>query len=381
RARWYLGGGIAVLGGCAVLIAWAVAAGMAGGEAYRNELFFMQTAGRVVDSFDHARPWWWYATVVPALLLPWLLWPRAWQALGRALDFRRHPGVRLLACWLPPVFIGFSMVSGKQTYYLLPELGGVAILLAAGFARLVHHRQMPRRLAGPWPLALGMFGVVVGLLTLPHWLDSGLFDSSALVDLSRASPWFAVAAAALGGLLLLAPRNDVAALRHISAIAMLAACLAYVLFANTFWVQFDLRPAAARISALQAAGIPVAHFRGYENQFQYLGRLTRPLDIVRDDSLQRWSESHPQGRIIHYESSLSSADLAYAELVQPFRSTWLIIEPAAQWVARRQGLSPPPPATPAERFPPDYWPYRRLLAPSAGPANGSPAAEGIPNRL
>lgn len=378
RMRWYLGGGIAVIAACAVLLGWAIAAGMAGGEAYRNELFFMQTAGRVVDSFDHARPWWWYATVLPALLLPWLLWPRAWQALGRALDLRRHPGVRLLACWLPPVLFGFSVVSGKQTYYLLPELGGIAILLAAGFARLVHHRQRPRRLVGPWPLAFGMFGVAIALLTLPHWLAAGLFDASALVDLSLASPWFAVAAVALGGLLLLTPRNDAAALRHISALAMLGACLAYVLFANTFWVQFDLRPAAARIAALQAADVPVAHFRGYENQFQYLGRLTRPLDIVRDDTLQSWSDAHPQGRIIHYESTLTSEDLGYAELVQPFRSTWLIIEPVAQWIARRQGHPPPPPATPAERFPADYWPYQRLSGKAAAPAVEATAPADVP---
>ncbi len=366
RARWYLTGSFAVLAGCAILLAWAIPAGYAGGEAYRNELFFMQTAGRVVDSFDHARPWWWYATVVPALLLPWLLWPRTWQATLAAIGGRRQTGLRLLVCWLLPVLLGFSLVSGKQAYYLLPELAGVAILLAAGFARFAERRQRPPRLAGAWLLAFGMFAVAAALLLLPGWVASGRIDSGALVDVSMASPWFAVAAAALGILLALTPRNDAAAVRHISTLAMAGACLAYTLFAQTFWVQFDLRPAAARIASLQDARIAVAHFQIYENQFQFLGRLTRPLDVVNSASVEAWSASHPQGRIVHYVSTLSAADLDYAELVQPFRSTWLVIERADQWVRRRRGETPPLPALPADRFPAGYWPYRKLA--------GAPAA-------
>jgi hypothetical protein len=156
------------------------------------------------------------------------------------------------------------------------------------------------------------------------------------------------------------PRDDAAAVRHISATAMIGASLAYLLFAHSFWVQFDLRPAAARIAALQAAGVPVAHFRIYENQFQYLGRLQRPLPEVWDDTLKSWSAQHPDGRVVHYVNALSAADLSYAELVQPFRSSWLLIERADQWIQRREGQTPPLPDGPALRFPPDYWPYAKV---------------------
>ena len=360
RLRWYAGGTIALLAGFAMLVAWAIPAGIAGGETYRNELFYMQTAGRVVDSFDHARPWWWYVPQLPALLLPWLLWPRAWQAATTSLSQSGSPGIRLMVCWLLPVLLGFSLVSGKQTYYLLPELAGVAILLAAGFARLAHHRQRAHPLAGAWLLALGLFAVAAALATLPYWLDANGLHGGALTDISQASPWFSVAIAALGALLLVPPRHDGDAVRHISAVAMAAACLAYLLFAQSFWVQFDLRPAAARIAALQQAGIPVAHFRIYENQFQYLGRLERPLPEVWDDTLKTWSAQHPEGRIVHYVGTPDAADLAYAELVQPFRSSWLLIERADQWILRREGGTPPLPEQPALRFPPDYWPYAQV---------------------
>jgi 4-amino-4-deoxy-L-arabinose transferase-like glycosyltransferase len=357
RLRWYLGGGLALLAGIAALMAWAISAGIAGGEAYRNELFFLQTAGRVVDSFDHARPWWWYGSMLPALLLPWLMWPRIWQATFAIRATGRPPGLRLIACWLVPVLVAFSLVSGKQTYYLLPELAGVAIFLAEGFSCLAQRRQPASLASRPWLLALAMFGVAFILLMLPDWVAQGRIDSSALVDVSMASPWFIVAAVVLGLMFLLAPREDGNAVPYLSATSIVAVCLAYVLFAHSFWVQFDLRPAAERISALQKAGIPVAHFQVYETQFHYLGRLQTPLDIVQGESLEQWSADHPQGRIIHNESALSAADLRYAELVQPFRSTWLVIERADSWIQRRRGMMPALPAQPAKRYPADYWPY------------------------
>jgi 4-amino-4-deoxy-L-arabinose transferase-like glycosyltransferase len=357
RLRWYLGGGLALLAGLAALIAWAIPAGMAGGEVYRNELLFMQTAGRVVDSFDHARPWWWYGSMLPALLLPWLMWPRIWQATFAIRVSGHSPGLRLIACWLIPVLVAFSLVSGKQTYYLLPELAGVAIFLAEGFSRLAQRRRPASLASRPWLLALAMFGIAWILLMLPAWVAQGRIESSALIDISMASPWFIAAAVVLGLMFLFAPREDAKAIRYLSATSIAAVCLAYLLFAQSFWVQFDLRPAAERISALQKAGIPVAHFQVYETQFHYLGRLQAPLDIIQGGSLDQWSADHPQGRVVHYEDALSADDLRYAELVQPFRSTWLLIERADIWIQRRRGVLPPLPAQPAERFPADYWPY------------------------
>lgn len=360
RAAWYIGGGLALLAGCIALAAWAIPASVVGGEVYRNELFYMQTAGRVVDSFDHARPWWWYGSMLPALLLPWLLWPRAWQAALAATSRARQPGLRLIAFWLLPVLVAFSLVSGKQIYYLVPELAGIAILLAAGFAQLSRSRRLASAASRPWLLALGLFAVAVALLMLPRWVADGRIDSQALIDISMASPWFVVIAAMLGVSLLLTPRDDARAVRHVSVISMVFACLAYLLFAQTFWVQFDLRPAAERIATLQREGIPVAYFHIYENQLHYLGRLQHTLYVVKGPGLDQWSAAHPQGRIIHHVASLTPADLRYAELVQPFRSSWLLIEPAETWIQRLRGETPPQPTHPAALYPADYWPYARV---------------------
>ncbi|HOX71718.1 MAG TPA: glycosyltransferase family 39 protein [Dokdonella sp.] len=372
RSRWYLRGALALLGGCALLIAWALPAGMIGGEAYRNELFFMQTAGRVVDSFDHARPWWWYASVLPALLLPWLLWPRAWQAFFSALGQHRQPGLRLLACWLIPVLIGFSLVSGKQTYYLLPELAGVAILIAAGLPRSGMFAGRSWGISGSLLLALVAFAFAVLLLLAPGWVADGRIETPAYIDLASASPWFAVAATLLGVILLLPTRSVLLSVATISTASIIATCLACMVFAQTLWPRFDLQPAASHIADLQKAGIDVAHFHVYENQFQFLGRLTRPLDVVHGGTLEAWVKAHPEGRIVHYVAALSAADMAYAEMVQPFRAEWLLVERADQWLMRERGGLPPMPVTPARQFPEGFWPYRRIPAdPRPGNAAGA----------
>src|SRR5690606_2293720 len=111
RLRWYGGGVLALLGGFAMLAAWAWPAIHAGGQAYANELLFKQTGGRVVDAFDHARPIWWYLPRSMVLLFPFLLWPRAWVAM---LRLRRplEPALRFALCWLVPVMVVFSLISG-----------------------------------------------------------------------------------------------------------------------------------------------------------------------------------------------------------------------------------------------------------------------------
>lgn len=358
RARWYASGGLALLGAVGVLLAWALAAAAVGGEAYRNELFFMQTTGRMVDSFDHARPWWWYASVLPMLALPWILWPRAWQATLAAVRAPASPGLRFVACWLLPVGLAFSLVSGKQAYYLLPEAAAAAMTLAAGFAGLMARGRTAPRIAGAWPIALALAAGACALWWLPGWVGQGRIDSVWIIDLSTASPWFVPVGIVLAVGLLPRARDEAAAVRRVSAASILAVTAIYLLFAQTLWPRFDLRPAARHIAQLEAAGVPLAHLDIYQNQFRFLGRLTRPISAFLPHEGDDWAAAHPDGRVIRYVPVLGADDVRHAELVQPFRSDWLVIERADRWLARRRGEAVPPPAGPPQLYPPDYWPYR-----------------------
>lgn len=360
RARWYCGGGLALLGGCAVLLAWAIPAAIIGGEGYRNELFFMQTAGRVIDSFDHARPWWWYLRMLPAMLIPWLLWPRAWQAIVMGIGAERGTGLHFIACWLVPVVVAFSLISGKQIYYLLPEATAGAMLLAIGFARLDQRARKAPLVFGTWPLALCLLAGALALFLLPGWIANGRVTSVWYVDLSTASVWFVVIGFALGLAVLSAPRADGAAVMRVATVSILTMALFTALFAQTLWPRFDVRPAARYVAALQAQGIEVAHHGIYHTQFQFAGRLVDPLIVLPLHGYESWLDAHPDARVVRYQTTLGTQDLDHAELVQPLRSDWLLIERAGSWAARLRGETVPVPETSALRHPPAYWPYRRL---------------------
>ena len=183
RARWYGRGALSLLGGFAMLLAWALPAGWSGGEAYRQRLFFTQTAGRVVKAFDHAEPWYWYVPMLPVLLFPFSGWPRVWVALA-ALRRPLEPGVRFALCWLLPVFVAFSLISGKQLYYPLPEFGGMALLMAGAIVALRerHPALSHNAWLGTWPLGVAGIALAVFLFALPllvsenhlhgEWLDA-----------------------------------------------------------------------------------------------------------------------------------------------------------------------------------------------------------------
>ena len=131
RARSLISSAAGLVLGVGLALAWALPAAEAGGEAYREALLFGQTAGRLRESFSHARPFWWYLPILLVLLLPWSLWPRWWQALRRPAATARRP---LLAVLLS--FLVFVAISGKQPHYLVPLLPPTCAALAAHFTRL-----------------------------------------------------------------------------------------------------------------------------------------------------------------------------------------------------------------------------------------------------
>ena len=131
--RWYVGLLGAVALGAAIGLAWAIPAAVAGGPAFAHELFVGQSAGRMVESFAHKRPIWWYAAWLPVLLLPWTVWPALWKRLigkGNVARVRQDGGTRLALIWFAAAFAAFSFISGKQLHYLLPEFPALALIAA-----------------------------------------------------------------------------------------------------------------------------------------------------------------------------------------------------------------------------------------------------------
>jgi len=360
RARWYGFGLLAMTGGGAMLAAWVIPAVRLGGAGYAHDLLFQQTAGRVVEAFVHARPWWWYLPWLPVILFPFVLWPRMWAGLI-SLRAPLAPGLRMALAWLVPAFVGFSAFSGKQTYYLVPELPAAALVMAGAVANLRARGGIASGTAwlGAWPLAAASFALAALLFALPPLAAAGKLHDHWLRDLAAGSAPFGVLFVLLGALLLLRGRGE---LRRIAFASLIGSAAVYGLFALTLSPAFDLRSVSRLIATAQSQGRAIGNLDIYEGQFDFLGRLTQPVDRLYEGGiLQDWAAQHPRGLVVSYPGRLTPDILRYARFVQPYRGDWLVVWDAPVLAMLRRGQRPPEPDVQTVLFPaPDYWRYREV---------------------
>jgi 4-amino-4-deoxy-L-arabinose transferase-like glycosyltransferase len=288
---WYRRTGGAVAVGALLGLAWAVPAGLAGGDEYRRLIFWGQSAGRIANSFAHKRPLWWYLELLPVMLFPWFWWPPLWRKLRRMTP---DPGQRFCLVQMLFVLAVFSLISGKQVHYLLPAFPAVALLFAS---RLVRPAAAPSR----WErLPVGSVVTLAGLalLVLPLTPFSG---GDGAVQMALKVPLFFKLAVFASGLAVIFWRFDgpFAAARGVT-LAMLAVLLsAHLGYREHGMALYDMRPFAAKLAELQAAGAPVAHWSKYNGEFNFLGRLARPIrDVESLPELQEWLKAHPDGYLI-----------------------------------------------------------------------------------
>ena len=311
--RWYAGAGSALLGAHALALAWALPAARSGGPAYTREILFGQTSGRLVQSFAHQRPWWWYLALAPFALFPYVAWPPSWRAAAGLRRRSGDGGIRFCLAVVVPAFVAFSAISGKQEHYLLSLLPAVALLLAAGFEAAPPHRG-PRApalwVAGLGALVLGAPIFLPG--RLPAWVEPASLASGACLLVAGA------------GLAWLGGRRATWRLETLHAVT-LAVVVALHLGLAIAAPAFDPRPVAAHLRRLEAAGHPLAFAGTYHGEFQFLGRLERPLAVLHPGMERRWLEDHPGGRVVAVYARVPPHDLPAPELEMPYRGQRLAI--------------------------------------------------------
>lgn len=118
-------------------IAWLGPVVLLADSDFIYNLLWKQSAGRVSGSLDgaHPRPFHYYLQFLPLMLVPWIFSPGLYRAkplariaAERAANSDEFRMLRLLALWFVGVFVTFSLISGKQPHYLVPELPLIIIL-------------------------------------------------------------------------------------------------------------------------------------------------------------------------------------------------------------------------------------------------------------
>jgi 4-amino-4-deoxy-L-arabinose transferase-like glycosyltransferase len=340
--HWYGEFAFAVIAGAVIALAWAGPAAIAGGSNFAYMLFVGQTTERVVDALWHERPWWWYVPVSFVLIYPWLWWPAFWRSL-LVRGVERESGVRFCVSMVVPVFVAFSAISGKQPHYLLPMIAVFVLLLVR---HVVAAAEIGRFADGRWSrlpslLLLIAAGVAALLTAVQPAALAGLIP--AIADLPPLG-WTGV----LAGLAVIAI-GVVAALDRPSGplfrIATLAGATAalvvalQVAAAPLLQSSFDVTSAAEFLAQAQTDGHPIANVGDYHGQYEFTGRLTKPIDVINADDVAAWAAAHRDGLIVTYPEN----DPAHATVEPPlyahrYRGRYVAVWPAEAAIAQNPTL-------------------------------------------
>jgi len=337
RGRWYMGVGLSVVLAVVIGLAWALPAATAGGEAYRDAIFWGQSAERMVDSFAHARPVWWYAAVLPGLVLPWLIWPPLWRAALRARGLLADGGLRLCLIWFGTAFAAFSAISGKQLHYLLPEFPALALIAAWVLTEGTTTAETPTRPSAQRTRAADRWisggpAIVAGaaIMAAPNLPLS----PRALAVVAEIEPVWGILVVMAGVMTLVfpltGPVRQALRMASISAFVVLAIHLAAKpLLAK----RYDLRPMATQLAALEQDGKTIAYFGKYHGQFHFLGRLKRPMVSIGQEGgdTEAFLRDHPEGVVVAKYRHLPRQ--AHPLFTYPFRGYTYAAWPAAALIA------------------------------------------------
>ena len=146
------------LAGMVVILAWLVPAGLRGGLDYLREILLRQSAGRMVDSFAHQKPFYYHLLTYPATGLPIAV--LALTIVTATLRGRRSEPRTLLAAAMVAGLGFFSFLSGKLVIYLLPLFPAAALLAADA---VVEKRGQLRFGLGVGVAGMLVMGTVVAL--------------------------------------------------------------------------------------------------------------------------------------------------------------------------------------------------------------------------
>jgi 4-amino-4-deoxy-L-arabinose transferase-like glycosyltransferase len=288
----------ALLLGVLIGLCWAIPAAIEGGKEFAEKIFYGQTAGRMVNAFDHKRPVFWYFMFVPLFFMPWVFSPAFWSGTKAAWNNAAQKKiVQFLLCWAIPVFAAFCFISGKQVHYLLPLMPPIALLICAAFLSL----KKPFRKRDFLPILLG--AILLTLIpVLAHFLAAKIAASmpnSVHIEDGFSSIWItpplvlSALIAILG--LILCRTKEVKKIMVATAISMALMMVSFQISAKSaFFKNYDLTPIGNEIA--KDPSRPVAFLGGYNGEFSFLGKIDKPIEIIKGKKPPKeWFKTHPNG--------------------------------------------------------------------------------------
>jgi 4-amino-4-deoxy-L-arabinose transferase-like glycosyltransferase len=317
--RWYTSLVLALAAGILIALGWAVPAAKTGGTEYGHAILLGQTAGRILRSFAHDRPFFWYALWLPLLLFPWIFWGPVWRG---GMRLKIDDASRFCLSAIVPSFVLLSCISGKQVHYLLPLLPAAALLMARAARGGVSSLASDFR-----PLAALLFLAGIVLLVLPHLrLQGG--DAKMLAFLPS---WLGVIPL-LAGLALTVPGSGSVPQGIIRAAVfnVILLSLMHLVLSKPLQRLYDQAEIGAALRSAEESGAVIAVSPArLTDQFQFAGRLRRPLLPMSSLSeVGAWAEKNPRQYCLIFTNEEGRKWLQGGGISHRFKDGWLVVRPS-----------------------------------------------------
>jgi len=254
------------------------------------------------------------------LLFPWLLWLPLWRGLSKLTIF--DFGVRFCLAWLIPVFIAFSLISGKQVHYLLPIFPAFALFAARALVS-----TEPRRWDA-WPVALLVLIAAGALLYLPSHVHSRQMATW----FGSLSIWPTIVLILLAIAVLFWRGRLMAQVWKMTLLSAAVVCvMLYWTIIHSSGLAYDMHPIAQHLKALQDRNVPLAHLGKYAGQYQFVGRMTREPEVIEYREITDWFTTHPDGRLILYFSAELPLQEIQPDYAQAYRGDHVVVVGRKSW--------------------------------------------------
>jgi len=331
--RWYGFALGALVAGMGIALCWAIPAAKIGGEEYGQAILFGQTAGRVVNSFAHGRPFYWYLLLLPLFLFPWFFWLPVWQGVK---SFRLDRASRFCLSILLPAFVLLSCISGKQIHYILPLLPVAALLIARLINNTVCHVRFDKM------VVLLIYLVICAVFLIFPFLPMQDGDREVLKTIPI---WIGIVPL-LSGLFLLPfrPCSVSTSLRRMFVSVLLLATFFHFGMSRPLHAIYGQDVISMSMGQVQESGGDVAILPGeLMDQFQFSGLLTKTLFTFDNwDKLAVWTMTNPDQYCLVFTRSKAYGHLIGSGLAKRYDDGWLIFRPAKgflksyqAWVANK----------------------------------------------
>ena len=287
---WYISFAIAFLVGVGILLSWAIPAGISGGNQYQHDIFWGQTANRMVNSFAHHRPQWWYLEIAPFILFPLLFIPVFWRAAIQSSAKSLDEGFKFALAWFSPVFVIFSLISGKQIQYLLPIYPALSFLIASRYddiKKITSYDNLAITL-----ILIASGGALYYLMTF-HSVN---IEVPWVKFIPIKTPFLPIVI----GLILLAwsAKDRFLFLWKLVITNVVVIFMIFVGVIDHSGNAYDLRAISRELKNLETQEISLAYLGKYAGQFDFSGKLTKPLQSLSNSELLDWANSNPKGAAV-----------------------------------------------------------------------------------